>query len=71
MTDDIQVDFHFVMDDGRLVIPNITEGMYASRQGVLYYCLASNVIGRVDQNYTATIRSRKANVTYSCKDKYF
>ena len=51
--------------EGNLVIANITEGEYASRDGVSYYCVASKVIGK--NSYTASVRSRTITVFYACK----
>ena len=51
-----------VNQEGTLVIPNITEGEYASREGVEYYCIASDNIG-----YVAAVRSRTITVYYACK----
>ena len=42
-----------VNEEGSLVIPNITEGEYARREGVYYYCIVSDNIG-----YTIAIKSR-------------
>ena len=45
---------------------NITEGTNgATKDGVAYHCTATNIVG--PENATATIRSRDANVSYSCK----
>ena len=51
--------------EGNLVIANITEGEFASRDGVSYYCMASKVIGK--NSYTASVRSRTITVFYACK----
>ena len=51
-----------VNGEGSLVIPNITEGEYASREGVDYYCIANDNIG-----YVVAIRSRTIAVYYACK----
>ena len=48
--------------EGSLVIPNITEGEYASREGVDYYCIASENIG-----FDIAIRSRTITVFYTCE----
>ena len=48
--------------EGSLLIPNITEGEYASREGVDYYCIARDNIG-----FDVAIRSRTITVYYSCK----
>ena len=48
--------------EGTLVIPNITEGEYASREGVEYYCIASDNIG-----YSVAVRSRTITVYYACE----
>ena len=63
--DDMPIDSSFVSSTGSLVL-NVTEGgVEASRTGVIYYCLASNMIGQ--GGYTASLRSRDVNVTYTCK----
>ena len=54
-----------VDEEGNLVIANITEGEYASRDGVSYYCVASKVIGK--NSYTVSVRSRTITVFYACK----
>jgi hypothetical protein len=54
----------FVMSDGRLV-RNVIEGDGATREGVAYYCTATNVIG--PDNLTATVRGRDIIVTYTCE----
>ena len=51
-----------VNEEGSLVIPNITEGEYASREGVDYYCIARDNIG-----FNVAIRSRTVTVYYACK----
>ena len=51
--------------EGNLVIANITEGEFASRDGVSYYCMASKVIGK--NSYTASVRSKTITVFYACK----
>ena len=48
--------------EGSLIVPNITEGEYASREGVKYYCVASDNIG-----YSVAVRSRTITVYYACK----
>ena len=45
--------------EGALVIPNITEGECASREGMEYYCIASDNIG-----YRVAIRSSASY--YNC-----
>ena len=50
--------------NGRLTVVNITEGEFASRQGVEYYCVASKTIGK--NNYTTSVRSRTITVFYAC-----
>ena len=54
-----------VDEEGNFVVVNITEGEYASRDGVSYYCVASKVIGK--NSYTASVRSRTIIVFYVCK----
>ena len=51
-----------VNQEGTLVIPNITEGEYARREGVEYHCIASDNIG-----YSVAVRSRTITVYYACK----
>ena len=51
-----------VNEEGSLVIPNITEGEYARREGVYYYCIVSDNIG-----YTIAIKSRTIVVYYACE----
>ena len=60
------IDSSFVTTDNTLVLP-VTQGVEATRTGVLYHCVASNTIGRPGSEYMATIRSRDANVTHTCK----
>ena len=50
---------------GRLTIVNITEGEFASREGVGYYCVASKIIGK--NSYTASVRSRTITIFYACE----
>ena len=47
---------------GSLIVPNITEGEYASREGVDYYCIARDNIG-----FNVAMRSRTVTVYYACK----
>ena len=51
-----------VNGDGSLIVPNITEGEYASQEGVDYYCIASDNIG-----FDVAIRSRTVTVYYACE----
>ena len=51
-----------VNEEGSLIVPNITEGKYASREGVDYYCIASDNIG-----YGVALRSRTITVFYACE----
>ena len=51
-----------VNQEGSLVVTNITEGEYASREGVDYYCVARDNLG-----YVAAIRSRTITVFYACE----
>ncbi len=53
-----------VTSDGSLAM-NVTEGVDASRDGVLYHCEASNVFG--GNGSPAVVRSRDVNVTYTCE----
>lgn len=55
-----------VRDNSTLIL-NVTENFGAARDGVTYYCIASNLIGPEDSKYTAALRSRDINVTYTCK----
>ena len=50
---------------GNLTIVNITEGEFASREGVEYHCVASKTIGK--NSYTASVRSRTITVFYACE----
>ena len=54
-----------VNETGHLVLPNITEGDNASREGVDYYCIAKDNIG-----FDVAIRSRTITVYYACKLQY-
>ena len=51
-----------VNGEGSLIVPNITEGEYASREGVDYYCIARDNIG-----FDVAIRSRTIIVYYARK----
>ena len=51
-----------MVNEGSLVIPNITEGEYASREGVDYYCIASDNI-----SFDVAVRSRTTTVFYTCE----
>ena len=53
---------------GTLTVYNITEGEYASVEGVNYYCVATRFIGK--GNYSASVRSRTIKVFYACKTNY-
>ena len=50
---------------GTLTVYSITEGEYASVDGVNYYCIATRFIG--SSNYSASVRSRTITVFYACK----
>ena len=50
---------------GTLTVYNITEGEYASVDGVNYYCIATRIIG--SSNYLASVRSRTITVFYACE----
>jgi hypothetical protein len=54
----------FVMSDGRLA-RNVIDGDGATREGVIYYCTATNIIG--PDNLIATVRGRDIIVTYTCE----
>ncbi len=54
----------FVSPNGTLAI-RVTESEL-SRQGALYYCIATNRIGRTNSTIAA-LRSRNVNVSLSCK----
>ena len=56
---------YLINREGSLVLPNITEGEYASREGVEYYCIASDNIG-----YSVAVRCRTITVYYACKFNY-
>ena len=51
-----------VNGEGSLIVPNIIEGEYASREGVDYYCIARDSIG-----FDVAIRSRTITVFYTCE----
>ena len=51
-----------VNGEGSLIVPNITEGEYASQEGADYYCIARDNIG-----FDVAIRSRTIMVYYACK----
>ena len=51
-----------VNQGGSLVVANITEGEFASREGVEYYCVARDNLG-----YVAAVRSRTITVFYACE----
>ena len=51
-----------VNGEGSLIVPNITEGEYASREGVDYYCIARDNFG-----FDVAIRSRTITVYYACE----
>ena len=51
-----------VNGQGSLIVPNITEGEYASREGVDYYCIARDSIG-----FDVAVRSRTITVYYACR----
>ncbi len=50
--------------DGSLVM-NVSEGVDASQDGVLYHCEASSVLG--GNGSPTVLRSRDVNVTYTCE----
>ena len=50
--------------DGSLIVPNITEGENASREGVDYYCIASD---NIQFGFDIAIRSRTITVFYACE----
>ena len=49
----------YVQDDGSLLVEGITEGDFASRDGIIYYCTASN-------SYR-TARGLNITVIYACE----
>ena len=53
-----------VSGEGSLIVPNITEGEYASWEGVEYYCIATDNIG-----FDVAVRSRTITVFYACESK--
>ena len=63
---EMQIEESSVTSTGTLVL-NVTEGVEASRMGMIYHCLASNMIGPEGSQYQATLRSRDVTVTYTCK----
>ena len=50
---------------GTLTVYNITEGEYASDEGVNYYCVATRMIGK--DKYSASVRSQTITVFYACE----
>ena len=62
---DQAVSAEMVDENGNLTVVNITEGEYASQEGVEYYCVASRTIGR--NPFTAAVRSRTIKVFYASK----
>ena len=50
--------------EGSLIVPNITEGEYASREGVDYYCITSDNIG---PGFDVAVRSRNITVYHACE----
>ena len=48
------------------LVTNVTENIEASREGIHYYCLATNMIG-TDNSIIATVRSPDIVVFYACK----
>ena len=58
----VEVDSSLVLESGTLSIPDITEGESASRDGIPYYCTATNTLG--------TIRSKTVQVFYACEWKW-
>ena len=65
----VAVDSRYLLDNGTLFIPNITEGEFARPEGVVYYCTATNTIGQ--PAYNATVRSRDITVTYACESSVY
>ena len=57
----VEVNSSLVLESGTLSIPDITEGESASRDGIPYYCTATNTLG--------TIRSKTVQVFYACEWK--
>ena len=51
-----------VSGEGSLIVPNITEGEYASSKGVDYHCIASDNI-----SFGVALRSRTITVFYACE----
>ena len=62
-----QLDAAFITGRSNSLVLNVTEGVEATRTGLIYYCLATNMIGPEGSEYEAILRSRNANVTYTCK----
>ena len=55
-----------LLSNGILGLNITTEGNGATREGVIYYCTASNRIGPNNAT-TATARGRDIRVSYACK----
>ena len=62
-----ELDAAFITGIKNSLVLNVTEGVEATRTGLIYYCLATNMIGPAGSEYEATLRSRDVNVTYTCK----
>ena len=61
-----QIEDEMVTDDGTLVL-NVREGVETSRNGIRYYCLATNTIGPSEQSFMAVLRSRDVTVSTACE----
>ena len=64
-----RIEDEMVTDDGTLVL-NLSEGVEASRNGTLYYCLATNTIGPSEQPFMAVLRSRDVTVSTTCESQH-
>ena len=62
-----ELDAVFITGRSNNLVLNVTEGVEATRTGLIYYCLATNMIGPEGFEYEATLRSRDVIVTYTCK----
>ena len=62
-----ELDPVFITGRSNSLVLNVIEGVEATRTGLIYYCLATNMIGPEGSEYEAILRSRDVNVTYTCK----
>ena len=61
--DDQELPGSMVNGEGSLIVPNITEGEYASREGVNYYCIVRDNAGT---GLDVAVRSRTITVYFAC-----